>query len=82
MSRSWCARSERRARSVGPCDGGASQLRALVSGRGAAAGPVSAPGFALTMRPAAPGAWCMKLILMRPSGSDSTCDGTLQSVSM
>ena len=46
MSRSWCARSDSRARSVGPCAGGGSQLRALVSGRGFAASPVGAPGFA------------------------------------
>ena len=46
MSRSCRARSERRARSVGPCVGGDSQVRALVSGRGFAASPVGAPGLA------------------------------------
>ena len=56
MSRSWWARSESRARSVGPCDGGVSQLRALVNGRGFAASPVGAPGLALRINPAAPGA--------------------------
>ena len=37
MSRSWWARSDSRARWVGPCDGGVSQLRALVNARGEAA---------------------------------------------
>jgi len=69
MSAILVARSDRRSRSVGPCAGGGSQLRAVVSGRGLAASPVGAPGRALTTRAAGPGSWCTKLMRTRPSGS-------------
>jgi len=61
MSRSWWAALGQALALVGPCAGGGSQLRAVVSGRGLAAAPVGAPGRALTTRAAGRGPGARKL---------------------